>query len=179
MFLCDGYPRRQQPQLFSESNSISQLYLATEWIITGSRLGQQVLEWLLERSGVFSFSVAELVGLDNTLLLWLPGFWGWSSVCRAVLGGRTSLPVGSWSTFKSGWQGWHALRLSGYPRTSFFFSLLNLLELLHQEAYQGFNCIRLCKRRKENTLVKSGTLGCANSAWHVTSGMTVSCAPES
>lgn len=44
VFLCDGYPRRQQPQLFSESNSISQLYLATEWIITGSRLGQQVLE---------------------------------------------------------------------------------------------------------------------------------------
>lgn len=44
VFLRDGYPRRQQPQLFSESNSISQLYPATEWIITGSRLGQQVLE---------------------------------------------------------------------------------------------------------------------------------------
>lgn len=49
-----------------------------------------------EHSGVFSLSVAELMRLDNTLLLWLPGFCGWS--------GRTSLPVGSWSTFKSGWQ---------------------------------------------------------------------------
>lgn len=47
MFLCAGYPRRQQSQLFSESSSLFQLHQATEWIITGSELGQQVLEWLL------------------------------------------------------------------------------------------------------------------------------------
>ena len=44
VFLYDDYPRSQQPQLFSQSSSIFQLYQATEWIITGSELGQQVLE---------------------------------------------------------------------------------------------------------------------------------------
>lgn len=47
VFLCDGYPRKQQPQLFSESSGVFQLYQATEWVITGSELGQHVLEWLL------------------------------------------------------------------------------------------------------------------------------------
>jgi len=44
VFPYGGYPRRQHPQLFSESSSIFQLYQATEWIITGSELGQHVLE---------------------------------------------------------------------------------------------------------------------------------------
>lgn len=43
------------------------------------------------------------MGLDSTLFLKLSGFWG-RYLHRAVLGGHASLPVGSLSTFKSGWQ---------------------------------------------------------------------------
>lgn len=106
MFLRYCYPRRQQSQLFSESSSLFQLYQATEWIITGSELGQQVLEWLLSIQ-VYSHSVWHCP-------LRRQSSWGWTAACccsclasethRVVLAGQNSLPAGSLSTSKSGWQ---------------------------------------------------------------------------
>lgn len=93
------------------------------------------------------------MGLDSTLFLQPSGFWGWS-LHRAVLGGHASLPVGSLSTFKSGWQKvdvpQDCLAALGLP--SFF-----LPEFAWVKKFW------LCRNRKENMVMKPDTVERANS----------------